>query len=190
MIPMATMQLLADHDEAPGVVLSPARIDAWMEVAKAGDVCLYATRACLPVNSAGAKHMRELANRKLVLLTQPRSKLDPTVFNYRATRTATPTAMTRPARPRLVAPSSALVDGEAAIVDALLPVLERFAQHGRPCPTDKQLASKAMLTEAAVKDGLEAMVAAHLIRVSGCAAPTYRRIVIVSTGAITGLARA
>lgn len=189
MISMSTMQLLADHDEAPGVVASPTRIDAWMEVAKKGDVFLYATRSCLPVNSAGAKHMRALADRGLVVLTQPRSTLDPTVFNYRAHRTDESTALTRPARPVLVAPSAKLVDDEAAIVDALLPVLERFAQHGRPCPTDKQLATKAMLTEAAVKEGLEAMVAAHLIKVLGCAAPTYRRIVIVSTGAITGLAR-
>lgn len=190
MIAMATFEMLAEYDEAPGIVASPARIDAWMEVAKKGDVFLYATRSCLPVNSAGAKHMRALAGRGLVVLTRPRSSLDPTVFNYRAHRTDKPTAMTRPARPVLVAPSAALVDGEAAIVDALLPVLERFAQHGRPCPTDKQLASKAMLTEAAVKAGLEAMVAAHLIKVLGCAAPTYRRVVIVSTGAITGLARA
>lgn len=190
MISMATVKLLADHDEAPGIVASPARIDAWMEVAKKGDVFLYATRSCLPINSAGKKHILALAERGLVVLTQPRSSLDPTVFNFRAQRTGKPTAMTRPHRPMLVAPSVALVDDEAAIIDALLPVLKRFAQHGRPCPTDKQLASKAMLSEAAVKAGLEAMVAAHLIKVLGCAAPTYRRVVIVSTGAITGLARA
>lgn len=189
MIAMATMQLLADHDEAPGVVASPERIDAWMEIAKHGDVFTYATRLCLPVNSAGAKRMRQLEQLGIVLLTRPRSTLDPTVFNYRATRTAKPTAMTRPVRPVLVAPSAKLVDDEAAIVDALLPVLERFAQHARPCPTDKQLADKARLTEDAVKAGLEAMVAAHLIKVLGCAAPTYRRVVVVSTGAITGLAR-
>lgn len=189
MISMATAKLLADHDEAPGLVASPARIDAWMEVAKKGDVFLYATRSCLPINSAGKKHMRALADRGLVVLTQPRSSLDPTVFNFRAQRTDKPTAMTRQTRPVLIAPSAALVDDEAAIVDALLPVLERFAQHGRPCPTDKQLASKAKLTDEAVKAGLEAMVAAHLIKVLGCAAPTYRRVVIVGTGAITGIAR-
>jgi hypothetical protein len=188
-IAMATMQLLADHDEAPGVVASPERIDAWIEVAKQGDVFTYATRLCLPVNSAGAKRMRQLEALSLVVLTRPRSTLDPTVFNYRAQRTGKVTPMTRPVRPVLVAPSAKLVDDEAAIVDALLPVLERFAQHARPCPTDKQLADKARLTEGAVKAGLEAMVAAHLIKVLGCAAPTYRRVVIVSTGAITGLAK-
>ena len=189
MIAMATMQMLAEHDEAPGVVASPTRIDAWMEVAQKGDVFLYATRSCLPVNSAGAKHMRDLAGRGLVILTQPRSTLDPTVFNYRAQRTSQATAMTRPARSLLVAPSTALVDDEAMIVDALLPVLERFAAHGRPCPTDKQLAEKARLTEDEVKVGLAAMVVAHLIKVLGCAAPTYRRVVIVGSGAITGIVK-
>lgn len=48
-----------------------------MEIAQKGDVFLYATRSCLPVNSAGAKHMRDLAGRGLVILTQPRSTLDP-----------------------------------------------------------------------------------------------------------------
>jgi hypothetical protein len=189
-IPMATLQMLADYDEAPGIVASPARIDAWMEIAKKGDVFTYATRLCLPVNSAGAKRMRELAKLGLVMLTRPRSVVDPTVFNYRAVRTEKATPLTRPERAVLVAPSAKLVNGEAAIVDALLPVLERFAQHARPCPTDKQLAAKAVLTEAEVKDGLVAMTAAHLIKIVGCAAPTYRRIVIFSTGAITGLARA
>ena len=189
MIAMATMQMLADHDEAPGVVASPTRIAAWMELAKQGDVFTYATRLCLPVNSAGAKRMRELAALGLVVLTRPRSTIDPTVFNYRAQRTGKPTPLTRPVRAVLTAPSAKLVDGEAAIVDALLPVLERFAQHARPCPTDKQLADKARLTEGAVKAGLEAMIAAHLIKVLGCAAPTYRRVIILGTGAITGLAK-
>ena len=189
MIAMATMQMLADRDEAPGVVASPPRIAAWMEVAKPGDVFTYATRLCLPVNSAGAKRMRELAALDLVVLTRPRSTIDPTVFNYRAQRTSKPTPLTRPVRAVLTAPSAKLVDNEVAIVDSLLPVLERFAQHGRPCPTDKQLGDRARLSETEVKSALEAMVAAHLISVLGCAAPTYRRIVIVGSGAITGIAR-
>lgn len=189
MIAMATTQILADHDEAPGVVASPKRIDAWMEIAKEGDVFTYATRLCLPVNSAGAKRMYDLAQLGLVELTRPRSTIDPTIFNYRARRTAKPSPLTRPVRPVLAAPSAALVDDEVAIVDALLPVLERFAHHGRPCPTDKQLGDRARLAETEVKSGLEAMVAAHLIKVLGCAAPTYRRIVIVGSGAITGIAR-
>jgi hypothetical protein len=188
-IAMATMQLLSNHDEAPGVVASPERIEAWIEVAKQGDVFTYATRLCLPVNSAGAKRMRQLEALGLVVLTRPRSTLNTTVFNYRAQRTGKATPLTRPVRPILAAPSATLVNDEAAIVNALFPVLERFAQHARPCPTNKQLADKAKLTEDTVKAGLEAMVAAHMIKVLGCAAPTNRRVVIVGTGAITGLAR-
>jgi hypothetical protein len=185
---MAAAPLIHVYDEAPGIVASPERIDAWMEVAKPGDRFVYATRLCLPVASRGAARMRELEKRGLVVLTRPRSTLDATVFNYTAHRTATMTAMARPHRPKLVAPAVVLADGEAALIDALLPVLERFAHHGRPCPTDKQLAARARLTEEAVKAGLAAMAAAHLIRVQGCAAPTYRRIIIIATGAQTGLA--
>ena len=93
-----------------------------------------------------------------------------------------------PERPKLGLHAAALVDDEARIVDALLPVLERFARHRRPCPTDKQLADRARLTEVEVKSGLDAMAAAHLIRVQGCAPPTYRRVVIVASGLITGVA--
>ena len=175
-------------DEAPGVVASPARIDAWLEIAKPGDRFVYATRLCLPINSAGRKRMLVLENRGLVCLTRPRSTLDATVFKYTATRTSKPTALTRPDRPVLTSDSAPLVDDEVAIVDALLPVLERFAQAGRPCPTDKQLAERARLSEEAVKLGLEAMAAANLIRVQGMAAPTYRRVTILRTGAITGIA--
>lgn len=185
---MATLPAIHAMDEAPGVVASVERIDAWMETAKPGDRFLYATRSCLPIASKGAARMRDLAGRGLVLLTRPRCTLDPTLFSYQAHRTAKPTALARPMRPVLALASVSVCDGEARIIDALLPVLERFARHGRPCPTDKQLAAKARITEDEVKAGLEAMVAAHLIRVHGCAAPTYRRIAIVASGLLTGIA--
>jgi hypothetical protein len=185
---MATLPLIHAYDEAPGIVAAPDRIDAWMAIAKPGDRFVYASRLCLPVASRGAKRMRDLAARGLVDLCRPRSKIDPTIFNYTAQRTSKPTALVKPDRPRLVVPSAALVDDEAAIVDALLPVLARFAAHGRPCPTDRQLAEKARLTEDAVKLGLPAMVSAHLILIHGCSAPTYRRITILSTGQMTGIA--
>lgn len=187
---MATLPAIYAVDEAPGIVAAPERIDAWMEVAKEGDRFLYATRACLPVGSRGAARMRDLAARGLVELSRPRSTLDPSVFNYQARRTAKPTALTKPERPVLAVPAVALVEDEAAIVDALLPLLTRFAQHGRPCPTDRQLATKARLSEDAVKSGLIAMSAAHLIRIQRVSAPTLRRVVILATGQITGLARA
>lgn len=110
---MATVAAFHATDEAPGVVASPERIDAWMRVAKAGDTFLYATRACLPVRSVGAKRMYELATRGLVCLTRPRSKLDPTVFNYTATRTSKVSPLTKPERPVLRAPIVTVLEQEA-----------------------------------------------------------------------------
>jgi hypothetical protein len=186
---MATVPAIRQVDEAPGMIATVAQVDAWMERAKPGDVFVYVTGTSLPIRAGGAKRMRDLADRGLVYLTQKRLAPGSPVTNYRAMRSEKPCALTRPERPVLAAPSAALVDDEAAIVDALLPVLTRYAQHGRPCPTDRQLASKARLTEAAVKDGLTAMTAAHLIRITRVSAPTLRRVVIVATGQITGLAR-
>jgi hypothetical protein len=175
-------------DEMTGLVAGVDRINAWLAVAKPGDRFIYATRQTLPIASAGRLRMLDLQKQGLVSLVRPRSPLDPTVFNYTATRTTTPSAVTRLERPRLAAKVEPIADGEAAVIDALLPVLERFARYGRPCPTDRQLAAKAELTEGDVKAGLEAMASAHLIRVQGCAAPTYRRIIILSNGLITGIA--
>lgn len=186
--PLAPAPSGSMFDEMTGMVAGVDRINAWLAVAKPGDRFIYATRMMLPSASAGAARMRELAKRGLVTLVRPRSTLDPTIFNYTAYRTSVPTALMRPARPRLAVAAEPIADGEAAVIDALLPVLERFARYGRPCPTDRQLADKAGLAEDDVKSGLEAMVAANLIRVHGCAAPTYRRIFILSTGLITGIA--
>lgn len=186
---MATLPAIHALDEAPGVVASPERIDAWMRVAKAGDTFLYATRATLPIGSAGKKRMLDLAERELVCLTRPRSKLDPTLFNYTATRTSKPSALTRPVRDVLRAPAAMVIEQEAASVDALLPVLTRFASSGRPCPTDRQLAERAGLARDAIPAVLAAMVEANLIRIVGAPAPTNRRIYIISTGAITGFAK-
>lgn len=187
--PPAPVPSGSPFDETSGLVAGVERINAWLAVAKPGDRFVYATRLKLPPASAGAARMRELAERRVVMLMRPRSTLDPSIFNYTAWRTSVPCAETKPDRPRLVVKAEPLADNEAAIIDALLPVLERFARHGRPCPTDRQLAAKSGLAEGDVKAGLEAMVAAHLIRVHGCAAPTYRRILIVSSGLITGIAK-
>lgn len=175
-------------DEFPGIVAGVDRIDAWMEIAKAGDRFVYASRTSLPRVSAGAALMRELAARGLVHLVRPRSTLDPSIFNYVAIRSSKPTVLTRPERPKLAVSSAPVPDAEAARIDALLPVLERFATRGRPCPTDKQLAERCSLPIDAIAPTLAAMVASHLIRIQGARGPTNRRILILSTGAITGLA--
>lgn len=175
-------------DEATNVVATPAMIDAWMERAQPGDRFVYASRGYLPAGSAGGARMRELGKSGLVYLRQGRSSLDPSIFNYWAIRTESPSVLTRPVRPVLSAPAASVSIDEAAAIDVLLPVLERFAAKGRPCPTDKQLGERCGLPADAIAPTLEAMAAALLIRIQGARAPTYRRILILSTGAITGIA--
>lgn len=176
-------------DEVSGLVAGVDRINAWLAVANPGDRFIYASRtSLLPGASAGAARMRDLAARKLVMLVQARSTLDATRTNYIAVRTAMSTALAKPARPRLAVSTAPIAENEAASIDALLPVLERFASKGRPCPTDKQLAERAGIVTSMVQPTLEAMVAAHLIRIEGARGPTNRRVLILSTGAITGLA--
>ncbi len=175
-------------DEVSGLVAGVDRVNAWLAIAKAGDRFIYASRTGLPRTSAGAARMRELEARKLVLLIQERSMLDRTRHNYIAVRTAAPTALAKPVRPLLTASPSPVAANEAASIDALLPILERFAAKGRPCPTDRQLAERAGIAVDAVQPTLAAMIAAHLIRIEGARGPTNRRVLILSTGAITGLA--
>ena len=172
-------------DEAPGVVADVNRIDAWMKAARAGDQFTYATRPFLPASSPGARRMRALEARGLVRLTQARTAPGVSMFYYRATRTSAPTALEKPARVQL---SAVVIDAEAALVDALLPVLERTARFGRPCPTDKQLAAKSGLAPAEIEAAMQALVLANLIRVHQAPRPTLRRVTIVATGAQTGLA--
>ena len=176
-----------DHiaGELPGVVASVERIDAWMSIAKPGDRFVYASRAVLPIASAGAARMRALQERGLVRLYRPRCQLDRTIFNYMAERTSMRTPLTRPVRPVL---GARLIDAEAALIDALLPVIERAAQFKRPCPTNRQLAERSGLDAAQVDDALEALILGGLIRVHAAAPPTLRRIMIVATGAQTGFA--
>jgi hypothetical protein len=174
-------------DEAPGVVASVERVNAWLEVARAGDRFVYATRAFLPVAAPGAARMRALSDRGLVMLVQPRSSDNPTLFCYTAVRTTVPSAAARPVRERL---SARVIDAEAALIDALLPVLERAARFGRPCPTDHQLAQKSGLAIAKIPEALDALVLAGLIRVFAAPRPTLRRVVIVGSGHQTGLVAA
>ncbi|KQN93866.1 hypothetical protein ASE95_02885 [Sphingomonas sp. Leaf231] len=172
-----------ETDEAPGIVASVERVNAWMEVAEAGDRFVYATRAMLPFRSPGAARMRSLAERKLVLLVRPRSTSNPELFNYTAVRTTVPSVLRKPVRGTL---SACLIDAEAATVDALMPILDRAARFGRPCPTDKQMAERTGLTVEAVAGGIEVLVLAGLIRVFAAPRPTLRRVVILATGHQTG----
>lgn len=183
---MATLPAVHTIDEAPGIVATVAQVDGWIETAAPGAVFVYASRTCMIVKSAGAKRMRELAERGLVQLTQRRDKDVPAIVNYVATRTSEPTAMTKPSRRQL---SACVVDAEAALVDSLLPLLERAARFGRPCPTDKQLAERAKLAVETIQPGLAVLSAAGLIWVEAAPSPTRRRVLIVATGERTGLIR-
>jgi len=175
--------------DVPAVgVATPAGIDAWMESAQAGEVMIYARRAFV-TGSSGAARMRALADRGLVELSQRRCDLDPSLFQYRARRTSVPSAMTRPDRAKLVLELTPVMADEAAAIDALLPVLTRTAQYSRPCPTNKQLAELSGLALDVIKPALDAMVAARLILIAGVAAPTSRRVTILSNGWQTGFAR-
>ncbi len=176
-------------DQCVGIVASVEQIDAWLAVARAGDRFVYATRHGLPLASAGRRRMLALGEAGIVDLCQKRSAIDPSMHVYAAQRTSKPTALTRPERPVLTAPTAPVADGEVQAIDALLPVLTRFASAGRPCPTDRQLAERAGLREADVPAVLAAMVQSHLIRIQGAAAPTNRRVVILATGAMTGIAK-
>ena len=177
-------------DEVRGIVAAPERLRAWVEVAKHGDRFVYATRYRLPANSPGAAFARLLQSHELVNLFQPRSVLNPSEFNYLAVRTGLPLGdafAAKPARRRLIVARTIPDCDEAAAIDQVLPILQRAAQFGRPCPTNAQLAERAGIAVDRVQSIIDAMRAANLIRVHAAAAPTLRRVLVVATGLQTGL---
>jgi len=170
-------------DEAPGVVASAAQINQWAENAKAGDRFVYASRSSLlPRGSEGGRTARDLLDRGLVRHEQRRIAAGS--INYAVIRTSKPWEVARPTRRERTGPA---ISGEAAAVDALFPILVRFARFNRPCPTDAQLAGRAGVTLDVVKPALAAMQIANMIRIKGVKAPTLRIVEICGTGHITGM---
>ncbi|NJR80434.1 hypothetical protein [Sphingomonas corticis] len=188
---MATAYAAQDYAVDEGVVATAAQVEAWLSVAKAGDRFVYGPmRATLPLASSGRRRMLELANAGLVLLTRPRRADVPTMFNYTAVRSTAALPGAKPeGRPVLSAVRDAIVDGEIEAIDRLLPVLERFANAGRPCPTDRDLAARADLPREQIPQLLDVLRLANAIRVYAAPAPTNRRVHIVATGATTGIAK-
>ncbi|MDP1026375.1 hypothetical protein Q5H91_04055 [Sphingomonas sp. KR1UV-12] len=180
---MATLPAVHAMDEAPGVVASAERVDAWLATAKPGDRFVYASRCSLPVASKGAARMRALQDSGLVFLHCPRDRENPTIFNYLAIRTARPRPAPQPERATLTA---RLVEADTALTDALLPVLQRAAHYGRPCPTDRVLAQRAAMTIDQVGEGLAALRQAGLIQITAPGSQSKRRVTIVATGQRTG----
>ena len=170
-------------------VASPQQLLDWAETAKPGERFVYATRPFLPVGSLGAAAARDLGERGLVLLRRKRCETQPDNHVYWVLRSSrrwgVPAATA--AKPVLTARSRDA--GDYAAGDALLPILTRAAQHARPCPTDKQLASRAKIDFERVQPGLDALRGANAIRITSAPAPTLRRVLIVGPGWQTGLAR-
>lgn len=184
--PPLTPASLTFFDEHRGLVASVADCNRWLAVAEYGDVFVYAVRAWLPVAAPGAQRMYVLQTLGLVTLTRKRSDLRPHEFAFRAQRTSKPIPEPEAPRSKLSLKPVAIAVDEAAAIDELLPILQRSAKHGRPCPTDAQLADRAGLSRDDVAAALKAMHATGLIRVQGTAAPTLRLITIVATGHRTG----
>lgn len=175
--------------EALNVVASPDRILGWAEIAQPGDQFVYASRAYLPSGSEGAKAAYDLATRGLVHLKQRRIA-GSIATNYVAERTSAAWKPKQPKLPRSAPPAIRSADAEAAAINALLPVLQRAARFGRPCPTDAQLATRCGLSRGDVKAAIAAMELMNMVRVIAVKAPTLRMVTIVSTGHRTGLVAA
>jgi hypothetical protein len=172
-------------DEHPGVVASPDRITGWAEIAKPGAEFVYATRCYLPIGSRGAEAARDLAERGLVYLKQRRVP-NSREINYVAERSKAPWRQIHD-RPKAAPSRPRAASGDAAAVDAVLPILQRAARFNRPCPTDVQIADRAGITVDAVQPALDALKANGVIRVSKVKAPTLRMITIVATSHKTGM---
>lgn len=184
--PPVTPASLTSFEEHRGVVASVADCDRWLAAAEYGDVFVYAVRAWLPVAAPGARRMYALQTLGLVTLTRKRSDRRPDEFVFRAQRTSKPIPEPEAPRAKLALKPVPIAVDEAAAIDEILPILQRSAKHGRPCPTDAQLADRAGLSRDDVAAALKAMHSAGLIRVQGVAAPTLRLITIVATGHRTG----
>lgn len=171
------------QDEAPGVVASAGRIKTWAIIARPGDEFVYATRASLPFGSEGARAARLLHDQGFAHLRQRPAGAG--LFNYVLKRSGQPW----PAPRVLGVDLGVEVPQEAAAIDALFPILLRYARFGRPCPTDAQLAASAGLRLTAVKPALAAMASANMIEIRGVKAPTLRIVSIVGTRHATGMIR-
>lgn len=172
--------------EAATVFATTDQLEVWASAARAGDEFAYVTRCSrmLPAKSPIGIRARELAERGMVSLVQ--RVIEGGARNYVAQRTRKPwvnpeTAMS------FVERTSRFPTAEAAAIDALQPVLERYARFGRPCPTDGQLSERTGVPRAEIKAALEAMDSLGIIRVAAAPAPTLRQITIVATGHRTGM---
>ncbi len=175
----------AEADSGPPVMATPD-IASWAENAAAGDMLVYATRPWLPVASPAAAFLRRLAEQGVVTLTQKRRHDLAGWFDYRATRTAR-AFCERPPRRAQTSPKSAALSAEVAAINALLPVLNRYARFNRPCPTDAQLGFLTGMPRDRIAPTIAALKRENMIRVLAAKAPTLRIVVMVESGYRTGI---
>jgi len=180
-------------DDRSGRVASIAEVDSWLAYAEAGDVFTYSVRSTwLPISAPGKRRLYALAIQGLVTLSQKPSDLIEGAKAYRAQRTSVPLPPPEPApvpRAKLSLAAPVIAVDEAAAIDLLLPIVQRAAKYGRPCPTDAQLADRTGIPRDDIPAALAAMKAARLIKIEGTSAPTLRLITILATGQRTGFAK-
>ena len=175
------------QDEKLGVIAPVDRVNAWLEVAAPGDRLNYAVRPWLPAGHPTAALLRNLQAQGLVNLFQKRSDLFAGEFAYFAERTTRGVSQAVREEARAVLAARRDDSGDHALADRLLPLLTRAAQFGRPCPTDKYLASRLQVHPDSMPAAFTALRARRDIVVHPAPAPTLRRVVILSTGARTGI---
>lgn len=176
-------------DEHAGIVATAEQIFAWAEHSKPGAEFIYATRCYLPIGSRGADAARTLSERGLAHLKQ-RKIPGSMQYNYVAERSSAPWSQILDRPRKGLSPGWAAkrdADEDAGAINALLPILQRHARFGRPCPTDAQLSERAGVDLQSVKVAMTAMVATGAIRIDGVKAPTLRIVTIVATGHRTGM---
>jgi hypothetical protein len=159
-------------DEAPGVVASVERINAWLAIATAGSEFVYATLAQLPRGAPGAARMRKLAEAGEVDLFQRRTDV-PGQRDYVARRRAT--AVQRPA-PAMADPE---LPEEA---QRLLAMLRGVARKKLPCPTDKTIARTLGVSIGRAAKLVGQLRRAGAIKIETVRAPQQRVVTVVGTG--------
>jgi len=184
------MSAMASRPRLPmtaGIAAAQRLLD-WAEAAAPQTWVVYAQRPGIVTGSACFAAAHDLQLRGLVNLFQVPSAVSPTDRDYLAQRSSRPWKPAVAAPPKPVLKARRRDDGDFTAGEALLPVLTRAAQFGRPCPTDKQLAKRASIDVERVQAGLDALRAANEIRVTSAPAPTLRRVLIIGPGWQTGVA--
>jgi hypothetical protein len=173
----AGAKLAAAPDGGEAWAMLSGEVDGWAARSAPGDRVTYA-QGSLPKWATGPARMRALAEAGAVSLFQ--NRIDG-VCHYIAVRRDRPLPQAKvPAR---VSKATVGHDGTAR----LLSVLKTLAAKKRPCPTNRELAKLADLTdERAASYRLRCLRDTGLIRIHEIAQEPGRLITIASSGRTTG----